>query len=89
MCNFKNHYRSKKWYGHGRTGRTAYDGPARKCPQRDHDINFRLSLRNQTQKARQPRIFVKNNVVCPFLDSISFTSYHKLFFNRNYYEQNK
>jgi len=27
MCNFKNHYRSKKWYGHGRTGRTADDGP--------------------------------------------------------------
>ena len=22
MCNFKNQYRPKKWYGHGRTGRT-------------------------------------------------------------------
>ena len=27
MCNYKNHYRPKKWYGHGRTGRTADDGP--------------------------------------------------------------
>ena len=27
MCDFKNHYRPKKWYGHGRTGRTADDGP--------------------------------------------------------------
>jgi len=27
MCNFKNDYWSKTWYGHGRTGRTADDGP--------------------------------------------------------------
>ena len=27
MFYFKNHYRPKKWYGHGRTGRTADDGP--------------------------------------------------------------
>jgi len=29
MCNFKNHYRPKKWYGHGRT---ADDGPAIPIP---------------------------------------------------------
>jgi len=27
MCNVKNHYRSKKWYSHGRTGSTADGGP--------------------------------------------------------------
>ena len=27
MCNWKNHYRPKKCYSHGRTGRTADDGP--------------------------------------------------------------
>jgi len=27
MCNLINHERPKKWYGHGRTGRTADDGP--------------------------------------------------------------
>ena len=25
--NVKNHYWPKRWYGHGRTGRTADDGP--------------------------------------------------------------